>query len=1243
MASSVAVSAVPVTAMAEAVSGGAGGKVTTVSALAEALGAGAATTDGTTVKLNSDVSGLLAPLDIEIPSAGTNQAGVTIDLQGHTLDVGSSPLTVSSNGNVQILSTVEGGEDAENTGTITGSGASVIQLGNIDEPVDDTPADRSGGTLTLAQGNIVQSNDGTADEDEEPAPDYTGNVQAAEYIKDKTAAYEKIKSLLGDEDPTQDAVSDNTVVLTVSDDALPNENYYFLRLNTPEDGELETKPVQVTKEGTTVVWFSFSKGDNWKDSIVHDAKDGAYSFTLYKSASEDGSSPEELGTGKFNIGDVSEPEVVAPTEYVAVALDNTSSFVMQGGSVTSNTEAIDVSGASAVTITDGKVSAGTTGIDVDDGTSVRLEGGDISGLTAVELGQANGTPATMLMTGGTLTSTGAAPTLLIQGGANAQLQNGAIENENLSGRAVQVGTAQTPGKLSLDGPNAQMRITSSGESRAAIMEMNKDSIVTINSGVVESTNETTGGFAIQNGRTTANEPGGTLEIGGDAEISSVSAEEGSSAILAFNNANVTIADDATITSNAELLSAVQIGYAGQASDKSELTVDGGVITNNAVDGYGVGVFGQAVATLSDGQVAAPNGVGVGSNGSSNSAGSAITVSGANIDANIGVYAPAQSGTLSIYEGSVIKALETGVEVRGGTFNLRGGDIILDPSNTSAPEFTPNAGGTSVANAAIALSTHVTNDSIMFLGNGGNVSAQGEAAAIYQTSQQLDEALPTDMKISNGNYTGQIVTEQESPFIEGGIYTGVADNFYKDQVATSAAAILVSGGKTPAPTYYVGAEQATEGLASATSGSTAEVLNATGTKDLVTGPNVTVKNSTTDSITVNGETIAAGASSTSAPQTLVWENLSNAIQRAEGLTESAYTADSWQALQVALGQAKTLLNTEDKTDVTQTQIDNATSALTTAIENLVENTTPPVNVDKTALNALIQQVENDYVESDYTAQSWEALQNTLTYAKNVMNSETATQAVVDAAVTSLQDAISQLIGATESPSDIPTMEDLQALIAEAEGLTESDYTEASWLTLQDALDAAQAVADNADATDAEIETAYSALQAAIDGLIDASGTDDPGDEAPTLESLEALIAEAKALKQSDYTNDTWATLQTALATAEAVVADQPASADKIEGAYNTLKEAIAGLQKVNASTGDNNGSNNAGGNTTQVDTNGTNNGASMTTTSGGSGTTSTVEPKVQSKMPQTGVAVFGSLFTTIGAAAASIFTKKRIGC
>ncbi|KAB7790375.1 glycosyl hydrolase family 95 catalytic domain-containing protein [Bifidobacterium leontopitheci] len=144
------------------------------------------------------------------------------------------------------------------------------------------------------------------------------------------------------------------------------------------------------------------------------------------------------------------------------------------------------------------------------------------------------------------------------------------------------------------------------------------------------------------------------------------------------------------------------------------------------------------------------------------------------------------------------------------------------------------------------------------------------------------------------------------------------------------------------------------------------------------------------------------------------------------------------------------------------------------------TPEPTPVDKTKLTALID-AAGKLAEADYTADSWAALKAALSAAVEVRDDASATQDAVDAAAAALDKAIKGLKPA-EKPEPTPVDKAaLNALITQAQGLAEADYTADSWAALKSALSAAVKVRDDASATQAEVDAAAAVLDAAIKGL------------------------------------------------------------------------------------------------------------------------------------------------------------------
>lgn len=124
-----------------------------------------------------------------------------------------------------------------------------------------------------------------------------------------------------------------------------------------------------------------------------------------------------------------------------------------------------------------------------------------------------------------------------------------------------------------------------------------------------------------------------------------------------------------------------------------------------------------------------------------------------------------------------------------------------------------------------------------------------------------------------------------------------------------------------------------------------------------------------------------------------------IDVAQKLNESDYTADSWKALEEALADA---VAAAEDAESTQAQIDKAAEALVDAITAL-KAAEPAEEVNLAAINALIN-VAQRLDKDNYTAESWNALQDALAAALAAAEDPEATQDQIDKAAAALGDAI-----------------------------------------------------------------------------------------------------------------------------------------------------------------------------------------------------------------------------------------------
>lgn len=196
-------------------------------------------------------------------------------------------------------------------------------------------------------------------------------------------------------------------------------------------------------------------------------------------------------------------------------------------------------------------------------------------------------------------------------------------------------------------------------------------------------------------------------------------------------------------------------------------------------------------------------------------------------------------------------------------------------------------------------------------------------------------------------------------------------------------------------------------------------------------------------------------------------------------EDKYTEESVKALKDAVVEAEKVVADEN---ATQESVDAATTAVEEATRGLAEKPAVP-EVNKDALKAAIEKAEDvlENLEEDaYTPESVEALKGALETAKGVFDNADAVQAEVDQAAEAIETAIS---GLTVKPAPEADKTALKAALAEAAQKLESadNFTEESVKALKEAMDLAQNVFDNSDASQTEVDAAVTAVRDAIEKL------------------------------------------------------------------------------------------------------------------------------------------------------------------
>ena len=327
----------------------------------------------------------------------------------------------------------------------------------------------------------------------------------------------------------------------------------------------------------------------------------------------------------------------------------------------------------------------------------------------------------------------------------------------------------------------------------------------------------------------------------------------------------------------------------------------------------------------------------------------------------------------------------------------------------------------------------------------------------------------------------------------------------------------------------------------------------------------------------------------------------------------------EALNAAIAAAQSLLNDPDNASVTA--VVSALLELSEAMQVLnTDESTDALRADVQAtINFINENILND-VEGLRPGKV-EALKDAVAAAEELLASEDATADELKAANKAMTKAAQELW-------EIVAKTELNALIEAANGYLDGSYTTESLEALQAAIDAAQAVAINDDATTAEVTDAITNLSSAIANLetitLDTSaleheielvsemianidnyvpssveGLQEKLDAAKTVLSnattqaeideatktlrearlnartkadtsaLEEIIAYANSLDLAGYAAESRNMLDRTIVAVKRVLADPEATQEEVDQAVQTMQIAIDGLQLVENSTGSTN--------------------------------------------------------------------------
>ena len=226
------------------------------------------------------------------------------------------------------------------------------------------------------------------------------------------------------------------------------------------------------------------------------------------------------------------------------------------------------------------------------------------------------------------------------------------------------------------------------------------------------------------------------------------------------------------------------------------------------------------------------------------------------------------------------------------------------------------------------------------------------------------------------------------------------------------------------------------------------------------------------------------------------------------------------------------------------------------------TTVSVSTAKKELKAALTTAKSKS-ESRYSIESYENLKYAIEYGQMVYDSYTSySSARIQLATKDINTALSELKTATTSDKNLRNeYEKLQDEIKVAEALKESDYTSASYKALSTALTAAKKIVIE-NTTEIKVKEATSAISSAINLLVTNASNQQV---VKATNRINIALGEAKNIRSSDYTSETYKELTTMVTLAEKALKTTNISPRELENVADNIETALDNLVPVQLAT------------------------------------------------------------------------------
>ena len=214
-----------------------------------------------------------------------------------------------------------------------------------------------------------------------------------------------------------------------------------------------------------------------------------------------------------------------------------------------------------------------------------------------------------------------------------------------------------------------------------------------------------------------------------------------------------------------------------------------------------------------------------------------------------------------------------------------------------------------------------------------------------------------------------------------------------------------------------------------------------------------------------------------------------------------------------------------------------------IHEILTSTGKVAAVDKEALRTYY----NDHKEEDtsaWTPESVKIYREAVKFAKSVLDSEYATQAMVNTALAELREAVGNKVEKADMNAFADKVKEITDKV-----IAEENYLPRTWIVYAERLAAAEAAKENENISQAELDELLKNLQSAANGLVY---------EVNSIEELQVLLSDVKEYDlEVDYAENSLAELKEAIKAGDAMVAADA----EVRQNPKDVKAALTRLEKA----------------------------------------------------------------------------------